>query len=255
MRAIVLSAEQGKRLLPLTSETPRCLLPVRASRTLLEAQLRELAACGVTEVSVMAGFRADRVGALLDADPVPGLRAMAFYNPFFNIAGNLATCWVARSEMREDFVLVNGDTLFEAAVLERLLDSPPALVTLAVNEKSQYDPDDMKVARGRRNELVSVGKKLDPAIVDGEAIGLTLFRGEGPARFVRALDAALRDPSALYAWYPSVLNSMADDGVVFTTSITGLWWAEVDSVEDLRAVRSALGDPAANGTACGHTRF
>ncbi|MCZ6785253.1 MAG: NTP transferase domain-containing protein [Proteobacteria bacterium] len=141
MRAIVLSAEQGKRLLPLTSETPRCLLPVRASRTLLEAQLRALVACGVTEVSVMAGFRADRVGALLDADPVPGLRAMAFYNPFFNIAGNLATCWVARSEMREDFVLVNGDTLFEAAVLERLLDSPPALVTLAVNEKSQYDPD------------------------------------------------------------------------------------------------------------------
>ena len=43
MRAIILSAGQGKRLRPLTEDTPKCLLPVRGDQPVLEVQLRSLA--------------------------------------------------------------------------------------------------------------------------------------------------------------------------------------------------------------------
>ena len=43
MKAIILSAGQGRRLLPLTEDTPKCLLPL-SGRSLLEWQLRALAA-------------------------------------------------------------------------------------------------------------------------------------------------------------------------------------------------------------------
>ena len=53
MRAIILSAGQGKRLHPLTAEIPKCLLPVRGEEPVLEVQLRALAACGVSEVALI----------------------------------------------------------------------------------------------------------------------------------------------------------------------------------------------------------
>ena len=66
MRAIVLSAGQGKRLLPLTATKPKCLLEVRDRRTLLDQQLQTLARCGVEQATVLTGFGADHVARFID---------------------------------------------------------------------------------------------------------------------------------------------------------------------------------------------
>ena len=121
MRAIVLSAGQGRRLLPLTAEIPKCLLPVDGDRTLLEVQLATLARCGISRVSVVSGFGVEGVERFLAGTPVPGLTVELVFNPFYAVSDNLATCWVAREAMSEDFLLLNGDTLFEPTVLRRLL--------------------------------------------------------------------------------------------------------------------------------------
>jgi choline kinase len=38
-------------------------------------------------------------------------------------------------------------------------------------------------------------------------------------------------------WYLSVVNELAQKIAVRTVSIEGLWWSEIDSPEDLAAVR------------------
>jgi choline kinase len=50
-------------------------------------------------------------------------------------ADNLFNCWVARDEISEDFVLLNGDTLFESAVLNRLMVAPVRPVTVVTHKK------------------------------------------------------------------------------------------------------------------------
>lgn len=240
MKAIILSAGQGKRLLPLTENRPKCMLEVRGSQPVLEVQLRALAQCGVDEAVVMVGFGADEVEDFLAKTNIPGIRVRTLFNPFYAQSDNLATVWLARPEMTEDFLVLNGDTLFEPAVLDRLLTSPPAPLTVTINEKaSGYDDDDMKVRLNGGRRLKNVSKKLDGQI-DGESIGLMRFQGEGIERFKQALDAAVRTQSGLSAWYLQVVDTLASAMHIETTPITGLWWGEVDCVEDLVSVREGL---------------
>src|SRR3546814_14185335 len=72
-------------------------------------------------------------------------------------------------------------------VLQALLASPAAPVSLAVDHKERYDDDDMKVELDG-SRLLDIGKKLPPERVQGESIGMLYFRGEGPRRFVAALE-------------------------------------------------------------------
>src|SRR5262245_9195434 len=125
MKAIVLSAGQGKRLLPLTTQNPKCLLPVAGDLPMLGWQLRSLARGGIDHAVVVLGFGAERVEAWLASNPVPSLRCETIYNPFYVTSDNLISCWIARGAMSDDFLLLNGDTLFEDAVLDRMLDSTP----------------------------------------------------------------------------------------------------------------------------------
>ena len=129
------------------------------------------------------GFGADQVDAHLTTHPVSGIRIRTFFNPFYARSDNLATVWLARTEMTEDFLILNGDTLFEAAILERLLDSPRAPLTVTINCKDEYDADDMKVTLDAKRRLSAVSKTIPPDRVHGESIGLMRFCEEGIKRF------------------------------------------------------------------------
>ena len=238
MKAIILSAGQGKRLLPLTETTPKCLLAVDGDRPALEVQLRVLAACGIRRATVMTGFGAATVEDFLAGCRLPDIDVTTRFNPFFAVSNNLATCWTALPEMTGDFVLLNGDTLFEPAVLDRLLRAPTAPITLAVNRKAAYDADDMKVTVHPDRRLAAVGKTLAPETVHGESIGLMTFRGRGVSAFRAALDSALRDQAALNRWYLSVIHDLAATLPVSVCFIEGLWWAETDTPADLAEVRA-----------------
>lgn len=237
MKAVILSAGQGKRLLPLTADCPKCILPVRG-RTLIEWQINELSKCGIDEVVVVLGFRADKVEQILN-QRYGSNRIQTIYNAAYAVSDNLVSCWTAHSQMNTDFVLLNGDTLFEAALLKRLLDTQNRPVTVAINHKDHYDADDMKVELdGQR--LVRIGKDLLPDQVDGESIGMILFRGEGPMLFSSALEKALHSPSSQRKWYLAVIDEMARTMPVWTCSIKGFKWCEVDYHADLKLAEKVV---------------
>lgn len=242
MKAIILSAGQGRRLLPLTEKRPKCLLSVQGDATMLEHQLRTLASAGIDEAVVVIGFESRRVEQWIHAHPVPGIHVRTAHNPFFAYSDNLASAWLVRREFDDDFLLLNGDTLFEPAVLSRLVAPPHAALRLAISRKRAYDADDMKVALDGDGRLEAVGKQLAPEAVDAESIGLMRFRGDGAAAFARALDGALRRQGGLGDWYLSAIDAMAGDVRIETADVSDLWWAEIDSAEDLHAVRAALGE-------------
>lgn len=240
MKAIILSAGQGKRLLPLTAERPKCLLPI-AGRSLLDWQIRSLAECGITEAVVVTGFASGAVEDAVARIGEPGIRVRTVFNPFYKVADNIGSCYVARHEMDDDFVLLNGDTLVEPAIVAALLAGPPAPITVTIDRKTRYDDDDMKVELDG-SRLVAISKKLPMERVNAESIGLLRFHDRGPELFRRGIEEVLREPEGLGRFYLSVIDQLSASVPVGTVDIAGRRWSEVDYPVDVaRAEETAQG--------------
>lgn len=237
MKAIILSAGQGKRLLPLTADRPKCLVPL-SGMTLLEWQLRALARSGVSEAVVVTGFGADQVEAVLDGRSFDGMSVRTLYNPFYPVADNLSSCWIARGEMAGSFAILNGDTLFDEHVAQRALQQAPRFpITVTINRKPSYDADDMKVAMDG-DQLLTIGKNLEMPNIDGESIGFLRFTAEGAQIFVREVERAMAVPDGLKQWYLSAIDRIAKaEGCVGTLSIQGFDWCELDFPDDYKAMQ------------------
>ena len=190
MKVIILSAGQGTRLLPLTADRPKCLIPVQG-KTVLEWQIDELHRSGIDDITVVVGYNAPMVEELLADRYGPG-RVHTRCNADYASTDNLVSCWLVRDLMDEDFILLNGDTLFTGGIVERLLAAPAAPVTVTVHCKAAYDADDMKVSLDG-DRLVHVSKDIPLDQVHGESIGMILFRGEGPGLFRNGLEQARAD--------------------------------------------------------------
>lgn len=237
MKAIILSAGQGRRLMPLTANTPKCCVKLNG-KTLLEHQVESLAANGVSEIVVVTGF-----GHQVVEDVVAGIRGISIrtlYNPFYALSDNLGTSWVARHEMRAPFLLVNGDTLFEPATLARLLTGDRSYpITLATDRKARYDADDMKIsADGER--LKRVGKKLPAEIVNGESIGMMVFDQAGANAFVDKVESLMAGTDGLARWYLSAIDELAANELVGIRSINGTAWCEVDDLADFAHAEATI---------------
>lgn len=235
--AIILSAGQGRRLLPLTENCPKCLLKV-GDKTVLQWQITTLLQTGIKNINVVAGYNVDMVTSHL-TKAFPNEDISVIFNPFYEVSDNLASCWMARSVMQEDFLIINGDTLFEATLLEKVLSSPVANITLTTDIKDSYDDDDMKVEL-QGEQVYSVSKLLPANQTHAESIGLLYFRNAGIDLFKQRLEIEMKSKKGLKAWFLSVINTLAKDGHVAACSINGRKWCEIDFLEDLDAAQSVF---------------
>lgn len=230
--AILLSAGQGSRLLPLTAEQPKCLIEF-TGKSLIEWQIEMLARSGVTRIDIVTGFMTDLVDRHIAAIDDPRVTITTHFNPFYKVADNLGSCWIVRALMQDDFMLLNGDTLVSEEIVDRVQRGDhewPIAVTVDV--KDGYDSDDMKVQRDG-SRLVRIGKTLTAAQSNAESIGFLAFRGKGPALFREAVRDAMRTPEGVQHWYLKVIDQLAATGKVGTVSIQGMAWAEVDFLNDI----------------------
>lgn len=234
--AILLSAGQGSRLLPLTAERPKCLIDF-SGKSLLEWQIEMLARGGVKRVDVVTGFMTDMVEEHLMGIRDPRVEISVRFNPFYKVADNLGSCWIAREAMRGDFLILNGDTLVSEEIVRKVQrggehQDAPWPIAVTVDVKEHYDSDDMKVERAGER-LVHIGKTLTAQQSNAESIGFLAFRGEGAELFREAVRQAMRTPEGVQHWYLKVIDSLAPTGKVGTVSIEGLHWAEVDFLNDI----------------------
>jgi len=242
MHAIILSAGRGSRLLPLTTDLPNCLLPVGLS-SVLALQIDTLLKQGIEKITIVTGFNSHLVEAEVSSGKF-GKDVNILYNPFYQVADNLASCWMARQEMNNDFLLINGDTLFSPELLIKVLAAPARDISVTIDQKEHYDGDDMKVSLNG-SQLTAIGKTLLPQKTQGESIGMLRFMDKGPDIFKNELERLMRMEEGTKSWFLSAINGLAQsEQTIDTTNIKGETWSELDTPEDYEICLDLFGGSA-----------
>jgi choline kinase len=235
MKAIILSAGQGSRLGHLVDDRPKCLIDFNG-RSLLDRQLDTLEANGVHEAVVVTGFHDELVSeAIARRSGGPAVRTI--YNPFFKVADNTGSLFMAREELGGDCLVWNGDTLVSRELMRRVVANRQAGICVTIDRKPTYDEDDMKVVE-ESGLLKAIGKRLPMDRVNAESIGLLAFRSGGAEQFREAIERAMRSPEGTTIWYLRVIHQIAQSGDVWTLDIRGEQWGEVDCPADVEAARA-----------------
>jgi choline kinase len=237
MKAIILSAGQGSRLGHLVDDRPKCLIDF-GGRTLLDRQLDTLEANGVDEAVVVTGFHDELVDAAIAAR-TSGLKVRTVFNPFYKVADNTGSLFMAREELAGDCLVWNGDTLVSNALMARVVANRQPGICVTIDRKEGYDDDDMKVIVDDAGRLRAIGKRISEG-VNGESIGLLAFRQGGAERFREAIERAMRTSEGTTIWYLRVIHHLAQNGEVATLDIQGEEWGEVDFPPDVEAARALV---------------
>ena len=234
MKAIILSAGQGSRLGHLVDDRPKCLIEFNG-RTLLDRQLDTLIANGVGEAVVVTGFHEELVEKAIAAR-TGGPDVRTIFNPFYKVADNTGSLFMARQELSGDCLVWNGDTLVSNGLMAKVVGAAQPGITVTIDRKADgYDDDDMKVVEAG-GKLKAIGKRISDG-VNAESIGLLAFRAGGAEQFREAIEAAMRTPEGTTIWYLRVINHLAQGNDVFTLDIRGEEWGEVDFPPDVDAAR------------------
>jgi choline kinase len=234
MKAIILSAGQGSRLGHLVDDRPKCLIDFNG-RSLLDRQLDTLEANGVHEAVVVTGFHDELVNQAIERRS-GGPKVRTIFNPFYKVADNTGSLYMAREELSGDCLVWNGDTLVSRALMSKVVGNDRQGICVTIDRKDEgYDDDDMKVVEDG-GRLKAIGKRISEG-VNAESIGLLAFRGGGAEQFREAIEGAMRTSEGTTIWYLRVINQIAQSADVWTLDIKGEEWGEVDFPPDVEAAQ------------------
>jgi choline kinase len=237
MIGLVLAAGAGRRLRPFTDTLPKALVPVDGETTIMDISLRNLAAAGLTDVTVVVGYRAEAVEQRKDAfEQKYGVTLTLVYNDKAEEWNNAYSLWLARDRFAEGALLVNGDTVHPVSVERTLLDQRGPGILLAIDNVKKLADEEMKTVFDASGRLTRITKLMDPADAYGEYIGATIIEAEAAPGLADALKTTWeRDPDLYYEdGYQEYANR---GGEVRAATIGDIDWVEVDNHDDLARAR------------------
>ncbi len=117
--ALLLAAGIGSRLQPLTLDAPKCLTEV-GGIPILERLVNNLRAQGFKRLVVVIGHLGDRIQEFLQQHAAD-MQVDYVINPDYRTTNNIYSLWLARQQIREPFLLVESDLVFEEGMLDDML--------------------------------------------------------------------------------------------------------------------------------------
>jgi len=230
-KAIILDAGEGKRLRPLTKSTPKCLLKLN-EMTILEHQLSNLSKCGIKEVVLVVGYLANRILRRLEKNNF-NLKLRFIRNPIYYKTNTVYSLWLARNELEEDIVYLNGDVVFHRNVLLRLLNSEQD-TCLAV-KRGNVGEEEVKV-KVESGVVKAIGKEIPPKSSYGEFIGIAKFSKKFNVLLIEKLSEVVME-GRINAFFESAVERTLESYAVYAIDVSDLPCTEVDTLGDLNLAK------------------
>ena len=242
MKAIILAAGEGKRLRPLTNNTPKCLVNL-FGKSLLQWQIETFRSCQIDDISVVTGYRSKLVD-------LPGLKF--FQNKKFETTNMVESLFCASQELSEQTIVSYGDIIFEKKVLDKLIQSKADFSVIVDKNWKRYweirfdnplnDVESLKIDTD--DNITSIGQKTQKINeIEGQYIGLMKFQNAGLEKIKKFYEKTKSQStnnsnplnplvSFQQSFMTDFLQGLINDGCKLKAVEIENGWLELDTIND-----------------------
>ncbi len=228
---LILAAGNGSRIAPISGGSPKPLVPLHGV-PLLEHVLTCGMDAGINKFVIVVGYRADLIRRWIAERSFEGISIVLIENSKYHKANGVSAL-AAKEELRNPFLLVMADHIFEPKTAKALLQQPlgDGEVILAVDPKIDcvFDLDDATKVERDGNHIVDIGKNLSH--FDSLDTGMFLCT---PALFDR-LESAKKDGDCSLS---DGMRQLGRDRKLRAFDIGNAHWQDVDSPDALAHAES-----------------
>jgi len=223
MNAIILAAGAGVRLRPWTDDRPKGLVEIEGV-SLIERQIQFFRERGVTEIVIVAGYRADRFDALIAR--YPGITLV--FNDKYDAYNNIYTVYLVRDRIGDSYV-----SEADVCMHENYLPAHPDHSLIFGGYRKGFAKEwIIRCDESRRIRRIDVQ--------GGEGViqsGLTYWTARDAPLIRDRLEELIGDGDFETRYWDDVFMSLFGRLEVYLHEIDPAAWTEIDSPSDLEEAR------------------
>ena len=238
MKAVILAAGCATRLRPYSDDTPKTLLPV-GGVPILRRTITNLLRVGFDQFVIGTGYLEHMVRDAVHGW-FSGLDVTYVTNREFRSTNNAYSLLLTRPHVESTgFILLDGDVVFDASVVEELVDRGPDC--LAVRSVGEIGLEEVKVTADNEDRVLAIGKHVPVRSAMGESVGIELFSAASSRRLFSVLDQRVRERGLVNEYYEAAFQQIIDEGsTLYGVDIGSMYATEIDTIEDLQAANARL---------------
>lgn len=228
MKAIILSAGKKNEISNLFGEIPKSLIPIE-DEYILEIQLNILHACGIDDISIVRGYKAELI-------TIPGIKY--YDNKEYDIKNILHSLFCAEEEFDDDIVVIYGDVILNRECLERILrnknDISIGVAVKLEDYKKKYIEKLELVYFDSDNNVTRIGKKLNcENEAYGQFSGIIKFTNKGINSLKLNYNTyKVHNEKWNQALITDLLSHMAEIGISINCTVIERGWVKISSEDD-----------------------
>lgn len=236
MIAVILAAGMGERLMPLTKDIPKTLLKLN-NQTIIENMVRKCLNNGIKEYLVVVGHFKEKVATECQ-------RLALKYDITFTIIENndyyktntgVSTLLAVKQLKNRDFIIINGDNVFDGKIIENLLESDSTAMIIDNHKKLNQESFKIMI---EDSIIRDMGKEISIESSSGEFIGISKVASGDVKLFENILKRLTsEDPQQYYDIAYVELSRKSKVDYVYTN---GLKWTEIDDINDFNHAKSTF---------------
>jgi len=233
MKVLIMSAGVGSRISRYLQGQPKCCVDV-GGKPLIKRTFELLNKKGITDIAIVTGYQERYIHEALE-----GFSYTRYFNPFYRVANSVSSVWFARDFLtpNDDIMIMNGDVFMDEKILDVVLSEKRSPVMLS--DSSRIEDADYRF-NWSDNLLKKYGKELTNQNTTGEYVGIGILNKKDLTVFKQGVVDAVSNED-YNCWWEDIIYRTVDEGKkVYVNNIEGIFWAEVDYIEDYERIKEFI---------------
>lgn len=234
MKALILNSGTGSRMGTLTREHPKCMTVINGQETILSRQLKMIADAGIKEVVITTGLFDKVLADYCNSLDLP-LEYTFVNNPEYAETNYIYSIYLAGEHLLgDDILLMHGDLVFEADVLDTVLASSDSC--MAVSSTTPIPQKDFKAVL-ENGRIKAVGIEFFENVVAAQP----LYKLNSPQwQIWRDNIAAFCKKGEVKCYAENAFNEISDKCLIKPLDVKDMLCCEIDTPQDLEKVSAQV---------------